>query len=230
MGDGAIIDWVIKTGEKEGGGSGGEFCNVVDDRLSGPERSSFSFCKRPVRRSVFDDGVESGGVEGALGLRVAVEDVSRRGDFRGIINFRRCFVGLAGKMGTGGVTTEKGISFVGVRGKGKESDEERWEGDESNDGRLWLDETIDVSESDAVLLWGGGKEEGGNSFEYVEGRPRPNGALKLDGGGASPFDVDVPGARSSIVSNTWKGPYRQIQDKVTGTWQKEQFWTDQSGQ
>lgn len=125
MGVGAIIDWVIKTGEKEGVGSGDEICNAIDDRLSGPVRSSFSFCKRPVRRSVFDDGAGSGGVEDGLGLRVAVEDVSRRGDFRGIINFRRCFVGLVGTMGAGGVTTEKDISFVGVRGKGKESDEER---------------------------------------------------------------------------------------------------------
>jgi hypothetical protein len=78
-----------------------------------------------VRRSVFDGGTGSGGVEGTLGLRVVVDDVSRRGDFRGIINFRRCFVGLTWVMGVGGVTTEKGISFVGVRGKGKESDEER---------------------------------------------------------------------------------------------------------
>jgi hypothetical protein len=66
---------------------------------------------------------------------------------------------------------------------------------------------MDVSESDAVLLWGRGKEEGGNSFECVEGRPRPNGVLKLDGRWASPaFDAGVPGARSSIVSNTCKVP------------------------
>lgn len=39
-----------------------------------------------------------------------------------------------------------------------------------------------MSESDAVLLCGGGKEEGGKSFECVEGRPRPNEVLKLDGG------------------------------------------------
>jgi hypothetical protein len=161
------------VGENETGGGGDEVCGAVDDRRSGPARSSFSFCKRLVRRSVFSDGAGSGGVEGALGLRVAVDDASRRGDFRGIINFRR-FVGLTGRMGVGGVTREKGMSFVGVRGKGKESNEERREGDESNDGRLWLEETIDVSESDAVLLWGGGKEEGGKSFECVEGRPRPN--------------------------------------------------------
>lgn len=71
---------------------------------------------------------------------------------------------------------------------------------------------MDVSESDAVLLCGGGKEEGGNSFECVEGRPRPNGALKLDGGRASPFDADVAGARSSIVSNTWKD--RIVRSKI----------------
>ena len=53
-----------------------------------------------------------------------MDDASRRGDFRGIMNFRR-FVGLTGRMGVGGVTTEKGMSFVGVRGKGKESDEDR---------------------------------------------------------------------------------------------------------
>ena len=33
--------------------------------------------------------------------RVAVEDVSRRGAFRGITNFRRCFVGLVGRFGYG---------------------------------------------------------------------------------------------------------------------------------
>ena len=120
-----LIVWVIKPGEKETGGIDDEGCDARDDRLSGPERSSFSFCKRPVRRSVFDCGVGSGGVEGALGLRVAVEDVSRRGAFRCNINFRRCFVGLAGMTGSGGATTEKGISVVGVRGKEKESDEER---------------------------------------------------------------------------------------------------------
>jgi len=119
-----VIVWVIKVGENETGGGGDGVCGAVDDRLSGPARSSFSFCKRVVRRSVFGDGAGSRGVEGSLGLRVAVDDVSRRGDFRGIINFRR-FVGLTGTMGVGGVTTEKGISFVGVRGNGKESDEER---------------------------------------------------------------------------------------------------------
>ena len=214
-----FIDWVIKVGENETGGGGDKVCGVGEDRFSGPARSSFSFCKRPVRRSVFDDGAGSGGVEGALGLRVAVDDVSRRGDFRGIINFRR-FVGLTGGRGVGGVNTEKGMSLVGVRGKGKESDEERCEGDQSNDGRLWLDETIDVSESEAVLRWGGGKEEGGSNFECVEGRPRPNGALKLDGGRASPsFDVDVRGARSSIVFNTCEEKnhcVRSKTDKVTG--------------
>lgn len=121
---GTVIVWVIKVGENETGGGDDEVCGAVDDRLSGPARSSFSFCKRLVRRSVFGDGVGLGGLEGAFGLRVAVDDVSRRGDFRGIINFRR-FVGLMGRMGDGGVTTEKGISFVGVWGKGKESDEER---------------------------------------------------------------------------------------------------------
>jgi len=113
VGVNAFIGWAIKVGEMEAGGSDDGVCDAVGDRLSGPTRSSFSFCKRPVRRSVFDGGAGSGGVESAFGLRVAVEDVSRRGTFRGIINFRR-FVGLAGMMGAGGVTIEKGISFVGV--------------------------------------------------------------------------------------------------------------------
>lgn len=77
-----------------------------------------------------------------------------------------------------------------------------------------------MSESEAVLLWGRGKEEGGNNFECVEGRPRPNGALKLDGGWASPsFDVDVRGAKSSMVFNTCKEKNRSVRcktDKVTG--------------
>ena len=47
--------------------------HAVDGRLSGLARSSFSFCKRPMRRSVFDGGVGSGGVDGASGLRVAVK-------------------------------------------------------------------------------------------------------------------------------------------------------------
>jgi hypothetical protein len=64
----ALIDWAIKLAEEVGGGGN-------EARLSGPVRSSFSFAKRPVRRSVFDGGAGSGGVEGTLGLRVAVEDV-----------------------------------------------------------------------------------------------------------------------------------------------------------
>jgi hypothetical protein len=115
-------------------------------------------------------------------------------------------------LGIGGGTMEKGISFVGVRGKGKESDEESREGDESSDGRLWLDETIDVSESDTVLLWGGGKDEGGNSFECIEGRPRPNPDRKLDAGWASLFDAGAPGAGSlSVVSNICKRAEGEIQ-------------------
>jgi hypothetical protein len=41
-----------------------------------------------------------------------------------------------GDLGLDGASMEKGISFVGVRGSGKESDDETCEGDESNDGRL----------------------------------------------------------------------------------------------
>ena len=56
-----VIVWVIMVGENEEGGAGG---GAVDGRLSGPTRSSLSFCKRLVRRSVFDDGAGSGGDEG----------------------------------------------------------------------------------------------------------------------------------------------------------------------
>jgi hypothetical protein len=37
----------------------------------------------------------------------------------------------------------EGHIIIGVHGKGKESDEESRELDKSNDGLLWLDETID---------------------------------------------------------------------------------------
>jgi hypothetical protein len=42
-----------------------------------------------------------------------------------------------------------------------------------------LDETIDVSESDAVLPWGG-RGDGNNSFKCVYGGPKPNPDRKLD--------------------------------------------------
>jgi hypothetical protein len=73
----------------------------------------------------------------------------------------------------GGETTSKIFSFVGVRRKGKESNEKSRESAKSNDGWLWLGETIDLSELDAVLPWRG-RGDGNNSFKCVYGRPKPN--------------------------------------------------------
>jgi hypothetical protein len=75
----------------------------------------------------------------------------------------------------------KGISFVGVRRKGKKSNEESIASAKSNDGWLWLDETIDVSESGAVLPWGG-RGDGNDSLKCVYGRPKPNQGRKTDAG------------------------------------------------
>lgn len=75
---------------REAGGIGDEAYDAVDGRRSGPARSSFHFCQRPVQRSVFDGGAGFGDIEDALGLTVAVGNVPRIAAFRGIINLRRC--------------------------------------------------------------------------------------------------------------------------------------------